>query len=213
MILSTIAVDMSNWSKDLTLEQGTDAWLSARSRRLGGSEIASVMRLSPYKTRRELWEEKVGIRESKSISHLPHVKRGIDAEPIARDIIERTLHVKYETPVMVDTEHPWMVASLDGLCDDHTLEIKTMSESKHNDTAWGWVPEYYECQVQWGLMIAHRSRGMFASYRPEDGTLYWTWIERDKNRIQAMRKAAIEFWGWVEERIEPPEDFAWTPEV
>lgn len=199
---------MDDWSKDLSLEQGSDAWLSARARRLGGSEIASVLRVSPYKTRLELWEEKVGLREVKSISHLPHVRRGIDAEPIARDKIERILHTSYETPVLVDDEHDWMVASLDGICDEHTLEIKTMGESKHNDVAWGWVPEYYELQVQWGLMISGKGRGMFASYRPEDETLYWTWIYKDKEKIKDMREKAIEFWQWVEDKIQPPDDYA-----
>lgn len=199
-----------SWSEDLSLQQGTNAWLSARARRLGGSEIASVMKLSPYKTRLELWEEKVGLRTPQSISHLPHVKRGIDAEPIARKRISDILHVGYETPVLVDSEHDWMVASLDGLCDDHTLEIKTMSESKHNDVAWGWVPSYYECQIQWGLMISRRPRGMFLSYRPEDETMYWTWIYRDEDAIREMRARAIEFWGWVTDRVQPPDEYRWN---
>lgn len=199
---------MDEWGKDLSLEQGSSAWLSARRRRLGGSEIASVLGISPYKTRLELWEEKAGLREAKSIGHLPHVKRGIEAEPVARARIERMLCVGYTTPVLIDAEHEWAVASLDGLCHDHTLEIKTMSADKHRDVAWGWVPDYYECQVQWGLMISGRTRGMFASYRPEDGSLHWTWIARDANAIAEMRERAVEFWGWVEAGTPPPDPMA-----
>ena len=187
--------------------QGTKEWHIARKKRLGGSEIASVMRLSPYKTRLELWEEKTGAREVQNISHLPHVQRGIEAEPIAREKLERILHVKYTTPVLTDPDHEWMAASLDGICDEHTLEIKTMSKDKHEDVAWGWVPDYYECQVQWGLMISGKRRGLFASYRPEDETLYWVWIARDDKRIAEMRQAAIEFWGWVEKGTRPPDDY------
>lgn len=196
---------MDEWSVDHTLEQGSAAWLSARSRRLGGSEIASVLGISPYKTRMELWEEKVGMREQLSISHLPHVKRGVDAEPVARARIEAMLGVTYTTPVLVDTVHDWMVSSLDGLCFDHTLEIKTMGRDKHKDVAWGWVPDYYECQVQWGLMLSGKMRGMFASFRPEDESLYYTWIMRDDDKICEMYEKAIEFWDWVVRRVPPPD--------
>lgn len=192
------------------LIQGSDSWLAARSRRLGGSDIASVLRLSPYKTRLALWEEKVGLVTPKSISHLPHVKRGIDAEPIARSLLERRHQVSYDCPVLVDPEFPWMVASLDGVCDDHTLEIKTMGLEKHLDVRDGIVPDYYECQVQWGLMISGMARGLFASYRPEDGSLYEVWIERDDERIKEMREKAIEFWGWVTSGIRPPDDFVFS---
>lgn len=191
-------------------EQGSDAWLKARRRRLGGSEIASVMRLSPYKTRLELWEEKTGKRESPSISHLPHVKRGIDAEPIARELLEKRHKVSYTTPVLLDQEHEWMAASLDGLCDDHTLEIKTMGLEKHLDVRDGIVPDYYECQVQWGLMISGLKRGLFASYRPEDGSMYEVWIDRDDVAIEGMRMAALEFWTWVIENRRPPDDFEFS---
>jgi len=203
-------MDATDWAKDMSLEQGTDAWLKARSKRLGGSEIASVIRISPYKTRLELWEEKTGRVKPASISHLPHVKRGIDAEPIARALLEKRHKVKYTAPVLVDPDHKWMVASLDGLCDDHTLEIKTMGVQKHLDVRDGIVPEYYDSQVQWGLMISGLKRGLFASYRPEDGSMYEVWIERDEVAIEGMRMAALEFWTWVIEDRRPPDDFEFS---
>lgn len=196
--------------KESDLDQGTDAWLAARSKRLGGSEIAVVMRLSPYKTRLELWEEKTGRVKAESIGHLPHVRRGIDAEPVARDLLEKRHKVSYTTPVLVDEEHEWMVASLDGLCDDHTLEIKTMGLKKHLDVRDGIVPDYYEAQVQWGLMISGLKRGLFVSYRPEDGSMYEVWIERNDEWIADMRAKAIEFWGWVEADTRPPDDYEFS---
>lgn len=193
--------------KESDLDQGTDAWLKARRKRIGGSDIASVLRISPYKSRYELWEEKTGRRPSPDIAHLPHVQRGIKAEPIARDLLEKRHRVEYTTPVLVDEEHNYMVASLDGLCDDHTLEIKTMGLEKHLDVRDGVIPDYYQCQVQWGLMISGLARGLFASYRPEDGSMYEAWIERDDEWIAQMRGSAIEFWQWVENDEEPEDDY------
>lgn len=206
---------MEDWiGSDTT--QGSAAWIAARGKRLGGSEIAAVLRISPYKKRRELWEEKTGRRLVRSIGHLPHVRRGIEAEPVARDLLERRRSVVYTTPVLVHPRYPWAVASLDGLCATHTLEIKTMSLEKHLDVRdYGEIPDYYECQLQWGLWIAHACGlparvGLFASYRPEDGSLYETWIRPAiGDGWDRMERAALEFWGWVESDTEPAEDFVY----
>lgn len=193
--------------KESDLEQGTDAWLAARRRRIGGSDIAVIMRVSPYKTRLELWEEKTGRKSVPKIGHLPHVRRGIDAEPVARGLLETRHKVAYTTPVLVHPEFEWAVASLDGLCDDHTLEIKTMGLERHLDVRDGIVPDYYEMQVQWGLWISGLDKGLFASYRPEDGSMYETWIERDESCIEDMVKAAKQFWQWVKEDRRPEDDY------
>jgi len=195
---------------DTSLIQGSDSWKAARRGRIGGSDIAVIMRISPYKTRLALWEEKTGRVVAPNIGNLPHVQRGIRAEPIARDIIEKRHQVSYTTPVLVHPEHDWAVASLDGLCDDHTLEIKTMSLEKHLDVRDGVVPDYYVAQVLWGLMIANRERGLFASYRPEDKSLYETWIERDRKwEVEATVKAS-DFINWVRSDTKPPDDFVFT---
>ncbi len=190
--------------RDLT--QGTNEWKSARKMRLGASEIASVLRISPYKTRLQLWEEKVGRRFSPDISRMPHVKRGIDAEPEARRLLSSIMNCDYKTPVLVHPEHPWMVASLDGLGDDHVLEIKTMGVDKHRQVARGVIPDYYECQVRWQMMVAGVGRGCLASYRPEDRTLYWHWIVKEPVwEIYAMDEA-VKFWKHVTDETQPGDD-------
>lgn len=190
--------------------QGTDAWRRARAKRLGGSEIASVLRISPYKTRRDLWSEKSGRKPQADISNLPHVRRGIDAEPIARAKIESLLGTKYTTPVVKHKRHAWAVASLDGLSlypgREHILEIKTMSKDKHQEVAWGIIPDYYECQLQWNMMIAERDRCLFASYRPEDESLYWFWVDADRTEQTYIMERAVEFWSFVEQDTPPPDE-------
>jgi hypothetical protein len=65
-------------------------------------------------------------------------------------------------------------------------------------------------QCQWGLWILGDGRPcLFASYRPEDGTLFWNWIKPDPVMWAEMETAAVEFWGWVERREEPPDEFVW----
>lgn len=43
-------------------------WLKARQKGIGGSDAASVLGISPWKTNVQLWEEKTGITEPEDIS-------------------------------------------------------------------------------------------------------------------------------------------------
>jgi putative phage-type endonuclease len=200
---------MQDWYNDPTLVQGSDAWKRARTHRVGGSDIAVIMRISPYKTRLQLWEERTGRRPTADISRLAHVQRGIKAEPIARGMLEKRHQVTYSTPVLIHPKHEWAVASLDGICTDHTLEIKTMGAEKHLDVRDGIIPDYYRAQVLWGLCVSGKGRGLFASYRPEDGSLYEVWIERDKEWEVEALKAGAEFMDWVAKDVRPPDDFVY----
>jgi len=206
---------MEEWLGSDDLTQGSPAWVAAKKRRIGGGTIAVIMRASPYRTRRELWEIMTGRKPSDDIGHLPHIKRGNDAEPVARALLEKRRLVTYTTPVLVHPNLPWAVSSLDGYCDRHTLEIKTMSLIKHLDVRdYGSIPFHYELQMQWGLLIASALKlppkaGLFASYYPEDGTIYETWVKPNVQLWDAMLDTAIEFMGWVVRDEPPTEDFVY----
>lgn len=183
--------------------QTVNAFAQERKGRIGGSDIAVIMGLSPYKSPVDLWQEKTGLVRARDISDLPHVRRGIEAEPVARALLEARLRVKYTTPQLRDSKYACMGVSLDGLCAGHVLEIKTMGLEKHLAVARGVVPDYYVTQVQWGMMIADKRRGVLASYRPEDASLYWSWLRRDERLIRDMRAYALRFWRCVERRRKP----------
>ncbi len=200
-----------NWAdfgpQDRTLIQGTDEWRQARRYRIGGSDIPVILRLSPYKTRRELWEERVGNKPIVDISKMFHVKRGIDAEPIARAILEEEQGVKYTTPVLKHKKYPFLVCSLDGECDAHILEIKTMGFKKHMEVSEGIIPDYYEAQCDWNMMIAGKPM-LFASFRPEDQTMYKINMPMPSlERQRHMTACALQFHRWVVKNIPPPPDF------
>ena len=46
-----------------TAEMERDAWLLERTKGIGGSDVATVLGLNPYKTPLSLWEEKTGKTE------------------------------------------------------------------------------------------------------------------------------------------------------
>ena len=51
----------------MLVDNRTD-WLKARRKGIGGSDAASVLGISPWKSNVQLWEEKTGIAEPEDIS-------------------------------------------------------------------------------------------------------------------------------------------------
>ena len=63
-----------------------EEWLEERKKGIGGSDVACILGMSPYKSNVELWEEKVGIREAEDISEKEYVKNGTDSEDPLRKL-------------------------------------------------------------------------------------------------------------------------------
>jgi hypothetical protein len=78
-----------------------------------------------------------------------------------------------------------------------------MGLAKHQDVQKGLIPDYYMVQVQWGMMLAKKRLGLFASYRPEDETLYTRWIFNDPKLQRDMCAEALAFWRRVEQQKKP----------
>ena len=94
-----------------------DEWLRNREG-IGGSDAASIVGLSPYKSNQQLWKEKSGEAKSEDISDKPYVKYGHDAEPLIRGLFALNYpqyKVDYSDNNMFrNKKYPWAHASLDG---------------------------------------------------------------------------------------------------
>lgn len=135
-------------------------WQNERQKGIGASDAAAVLGLSKWKSNVELWEEKVGLRQSEDISDKPYVKYGNDAEPHIRALfaLDHTeLRVTYESPFKIirNDAHPFIFATPDGELEEIAtgrrggLEIKT-TEIMHPRQWADWderVPEQYYLQV------------------------------------------------------------------
>jgi putative phage-type endonuclease len=131
-------------------------WLHQRHLGLGGSDAAAALGLSPWKTRRQLWEEKTSDCPPTLDSEL--MLWGRLLEPVIRQqYAERTGRSVYVEPyhLLRHVDYPWMIANLDGFTDDgRVLEIKTA----RTDRDWGEpgsveIPLHYLLQVQHYLAI------------------------------------------------------------
>ena len=142
-----------------------ESWLKNRKKYIGGSDVACIMGLNPWKTNRQLYEEKKGIIESPDLSDNELVQYGTKAEEHIRALFQldhEELTVEYiPNNSWRNTDYPFAAASLDGwLTEKETgrkgiLEIKTATitnatQSNHWKDS---IPDNYYCQVLFYLGV------------------------------------------------------------
>lgn len=161
------------------LTQGSPAWHAWRDgevrdgRRtgggLGGSDIASVLGISPYPdaTRESVFAAKVhGVEREANFA----MRRGTRWERHARAAY--SAHVgRPAPPVCCEmAEMPWARVSLDGLPrladGPRVLELKCPNYLVHGAALEGVVPEHFAVQIQWQLFVTGLEWCDFASFNP-----------------------------------------------
>ena len=97
-----------------------------RWRYIGGSDIAAIMGISPFKTRFQLLQEKARIVEP-DFKGNEYTEYGNVMEPLIRDYVNETLNRNFSPDVLIDGDFRF---NFDGLDKKHKeiLEIKTTSQ-------------------------------------------------------------------------------------
>lgn len=134
-----------------------------RWRYIGGSDIAAIMGISPFKTRFQLLQEKAQIVEP-DFKGNEYTEYGNKLEPLIRDYVNETLNRNFAPDVLIDGDFRF---NFDGLDKEHNeiLEVKTTSQIHEK------LDDYKTYLVQ--LLPYMRSvgaeKGYLAVYeRPED---------------------------------------------
>ena len=130
-------------------------WLEERRKGIGGSDIAAIMGLSPWRTAYQVYQEKR--KEVESWQGNEATDWGKRMEPALRqwysDMTGRC--VRLPDKIMYHSKFPFMLASLDGFTDDgRVVEIKTARSGR----GWGEpgtdeIPDYYALQVQHYMVV------------------------------------------------------------
>ena len=124
-------------------------WLEERRKGIGGSDIAAILGLSPWKTAYQVYREKRKEVEDWSGNDL--TDWGKRMEPAIRQWYSDTTgrSVRLPDKIMYHSKHPFMLASLDGFTDDgRIVEIKTArSGKKWGEPGTDQIPDYYAVQV------------------------------------------------------------------
>lgn len=173
-----------------------------RIHRLGGSEIPSVMGISPFKTRWQLLQEKAGIIEPEVVDN-KFVDYGMEMEKYIRDYVnyldEYEKDQFSEDSLVISDNIIDTSCNVDGRNSDTILEIKTTSHIYDN------VDDYkiylvqllyymYNYKYKKGLLVIYRRPEDFSTdFDPEQLMLYNVNIGDYSNLIEEIKKAVSQF--------------------
>lgn len=118
--------------------------LEQRKAGIGGSDIASVLGLSPYKTPLEVFNEKLGLVEPPDLAGNDAVHFGNVLEDVVADEFGRRTGLKprRNNQHLVHREHPFMMANIDRDVTGKPFGLKCGLECKTSDK-WAARPELW----------------------------------------------------------------------
>lgn len=178
-----------------------------RSKLLGGSDIAAVLGLSPWKTRLDLWRDKTTPRVEGPRRAV--LTRGIRWEGAVAEMLVESLEAQGRKVEIVasnrryrDAEHPFMAAEidfeirLDGAEEITNVELKTVHPFRLRE--WGesgsdTLPVHYTAQVMHGLGVTQRRAAMLAALFGADELRVYP-VDADDETIFGLRQRAVDFW-------------------
>lgn len=192
----------TKWGNMKDIQQGTDAWHEHRRKGIGASDAASVMGISPWKTRLQLWEEKTG-RWTPPKGNWA-TQRGTDMEPKARATWELTHNIDMPPTLAEHQDYPFIKASLDGYNKDEQsiLEIKCPGKKAHAEAVSGKIPDYYYPQLMHQFIATGAKKAYYYSFDGEEGVTIE--VLPDEEYCQKLLCELIKFWKLVETDT-PPE--------
>ncbi len=176
-----------------------------------GSKVASVLGISPFTTRLELWRQMTGKAGPTHVTD--HMQWGTDREPIIREGTAAAKGCVIHTPrMLVSNANPRHAYSPDGLIEPASWEPTGLWEAKtatgKSAATWAFgIPPHYEVQWQWGAYVTGMDRGLFTLETHVDFVPVSTAdypITRNDERISELIVAVDEFLGYVDADVEPP---------
>lgn len=201
-------------------------WLTRRQAGIGGSDVAAILGISPWKTPLDVYNSKVEpVAADEEMSEAAYW--GIVLEDVvAREYATKTVSkIQRINDLVRHPEHPWAIANLDRvivtpgsrarlddagrlLGADGLLECKTASAYKASD--WGRdgdddaIPVHYAAQAMWYLAVTGLPWCDFATLI--GGQRFVTKrVERDEETIAVLLEKCRAFWFDHVQARRPPE--------
>lgn len=195
-----------------------EEWLAWRHKGIGSSDAAAILGLSPWKTKLQLFNEKIQAEPEKERSSYI-TDKGNEFEPKVRSLYETLTGESFAPALCALETHPFMRASLDGRSVDKKLiiEIKLSGREDWEGAKAGKVPEKYMPQIQHQLMVSGADKCIYLSYLYEKGAksvtsekLATVDVYPDLAFQEKLFKAEMDFWAGVESKKAPeagPDDY------
>lgn len=187
-------------------ENQSPEWYELRNREgvISGSEIGTILGLSPWTSAITLWAEKTGRISRDNMSNTA-MRLGTLVEPAIRQLYieQHPDHVVREVGTYASKRFGWMHANPDAICLDENGEGYVL-EIKHTATYWDSIPEHYKAQVFWYMYVFDLKKAVFAvvnAGRYKEYELAW-----DDFEFAAILQAVTKFRNYVLDNIQPDWD-------
>lgn len=182
---------------EIKIEQRSADWFKLRKKHIGGSDVAPILGISPWKTALDVFNEKMSPHAEEAPKN-PWMQRGVDLEPEALRSFENETGYLMLPKVMVSDLSPFAMASFDGFEIDGkcAVEIKCGGEKSHLQALHGEIPKHYYAQMQHQMYVAELQEIYFYSYRPEYlvKPFYIEIVKRDEEFITDMIEKERKFY-------------------
>lgn len=171
-----------------------EQFLLDRKKGIGGSDVASILGVSPFRTALEVYQDKTS-PELALDEPTEDMQRGVRVEKyILQEYAERSeVQLNTNIPTIVDKEYPFMRANIDAMVIGQNIVIEAKS-TKAPISSWeGGIPEYYKAQVAYYAMLTDAEYVevpvLFSGWKYACFT-YW----RDTCYEANIKEAVINFW-------------------
>ena len=190
-------------SKNATREE----WLKVRKLGLGGSDMAAVLGLSPWRSPIDVWLDKTSDTVEEKESE-PMYWGNVLEEVVAQEFAKRSGYkVRNNNFTLQSEEYPYLLANIDreivGL--DAGLECKTANAFKANEWDGDNVPDAYYIQCQHYMAVTGKSSWWIACL-VGGNTFYYKEIKRNEEVIAAIIDTGAAFWELVKNKTMPAPD-------
>lgn len=182
-----------------------DKWLEYRRLGIGGSDVAAILGISPFRTARDLYYDKLNIMASDDEGNWVAMEMGNLLEPLVARIFAKKTGLKiYQRKCMFQHPHyPWMLADLDYLVElpDGTTAILEIKTTNYNARENWWyngkeiVPVYYESQGRHYMSVMNIDRVYFCClYGNNEDEVIIRHIDRDMDYEEELIALEQTFW-------------------
>ena len=188
-----------------TSSLSNEEWLSYRRRGIGGSDAAAILGISPWRTARDLYYDKLNVVKTDMDENWVALEMGHLLEDLVARIFAKKTGLRiFQRKVMFQHPlYPWMLADLDYLVElpdgrNAILEIKTTNYNAREN--WWYngeeiVPIYYESQGRHYMAVMNIDRVYFCClYGNSEDEAIIRRIDRDMAYEEELIALERDFW-------------------
>ena len=192
-----------------TRQLSREGWLAARRQGIGGSDIAAIVGLHPYRSAVEVWAEKTGLVDDSPAPEQAYWGMQLEDVIAKHFAASHRCRVRRVHAILQHPQWPILLANIDRIAYlpvEAVLEIKTADSRLAAAWEGDKVPDWVLLQVQHYLGVTGLDRGYVAALIGGNRYIERE-VVRDDELIAQLQQIALDWWRrHVEEGVPPEPD-------